>query len=714
MYKDSRYRPADKFITINENDPFIQKIDIPMPEPPDLDLIEGYGLDPYDQIFVRPKIPEALVKIGQDYRSIDEKWLALENQRHNLKKEIEWLKRVIYYHVNGGWFFINGKPTYFPPAFYDSVAFLRTHTGLIPQVRERSRRLHLVMNWAEDYHYDFKEKNYDAQGQRLPNKYGDELVDVGERTMIGVIYGKGRRLSATFNAIARQLNKIHNFGIEDYYGMQAETGVKSKKLWQKWTTVWRTVPWFFMPYFDGSDYSPETTIRYRRSQEFMGSFGLGNRVDWANSGSSSAYDGEEMKDQIIDEAAKRREEDWHMAWDTAKKTFAHSEGKVINGFAFACSTAGEFEKGGGKAFLNMIKDSNYYERTESGRTISGLVNYWESSAYGAPGFIDRFGESMHEEAKKHYFGELNHFLQQNTEESLKKYREAKRTTPLFLMDCFMRAESNIGFDQIICDKRIAELQFKKPPLRYNAEWSHGIGSDVVLVENPNGRFINPLILPAEKANRKYFSNGDWFPQDPLFAMHCSDPWNYNETEGRRKSKGAIVGIKRRITYHEDPDEDIKNWKVPDILYTYSNRLATVDEMAMDAIKITQYYGGLHSPEINNPHVVNAFRKHRYSGYLFFFRNDDMTFRSTPGYSKTGNTGNILLTHGTRFMKLHGHRMNYLELLIQCKELQSAEDITDMDLIAAFCGACMSIENDYARGEIDRTATVTYRELFGQR
>lgn len=708
-----KYKPHDRYIIINDGDPFLQPITIPMPEPPDLDLIDGYGLDPYDQIFVRPRIPEALIKIGQEFKSIDEKWLALENNRHNLKKEIEWLKREIYKHVYGAWIFINGKPTYLPPSFYDSVAFLKTHTGATPQYRERSRRLHLVMKWASEYTYDFKDKQYDAQGQRLPNKPGDELIDLGERTLMGVIYPKGRRLAASYNAIVWALNKLHNSGPESYLGLQAQDGPHGKKFWQKFTTVWRTEPWWLMPYYEG-DYSPEAQIRYKRSQMFAGDLGLGNHIDFANNGSSGAYDGEELEFYCRDEAGKVTEERLSVEWYRAQKCLAHSEGKVIQGFAFLPSTSGEFSKKGGKEFLEMIKGSNYYQRTESGRTETGLITYWEGSHYGSPGFIDRWGESLHEQAKKHYLGERTHLLQQNTPESLTRYREISRNAPIFLMDSFLRDTTDIGFDQVICDKRIAELNFRKPPLRYNAEWSHGIGSDVVLVENPNGRFINPLILPAEKANRKYYSNGNWYPQDPLFAMHCSDPWNYNETEGRRKSKGAIVGIKRRISYHEKDDEDIKNWRTPDILYTYSNRLATVDEMAMDAIKITQYYGGMHSPEINNPHVVNAFRKHNYSGYLFFFRNDDMTFRNTPGYSKTGNTGNILLTHGTRFIKLHGHRCNHLELLVQCKELQSAEDITDMDLIAAFCGACMSIENDYARGEIDRTATVTYRELFGHR
>ena len=711
--KDSRYKPADKFITINDGDPFLQPIQIPMPAPPDLDMIDGYGLDPYDQIFVRPRIPEALVKIGQENRSIDDKWVALENNRHSLKKEIEWLKREIYKHVYGAWIFINGKPTYLPPAFYDSVAFYLTHDGTKPQYRERSRRLHLVLQWAKYYHYDFKDKQYDAQGQRLPNKPGDELEDIGERSMIGVIYDKGRRLSATYNGISLLLNDMHNNGIENYLCMQAETGVKSKKLWQKFTTVWRSSPWFFAPYYEG-DYSPESQIRYRRSQEFMGSFGLGNHVDWANTGLSSAYDGEEVHLELLDEVGKRKEEDWHMAWDIAKKTFAHSEGKVINGFVFCCSTAGEFEKSGGRAFLNMIKDSNYYERTENGRTISGLVNYWESSAYGAPGFIDRWGESEHEKAKKYYTGELNHFLQQNTEDSLKKYREAKRNTPLFIMDSFIRAESSVGFDQIILDKRIAELSFRKPPPRYNFEWENGFNSRVIAVESPTGLFINPLILPVENTNRKFFRDGNFYPADPLFAMHNSDPYNFDTTEGRRKSKGAIVGIRRRIPGRENPDEDIKNWKVPDILYTFANRLKTVEAFAEECLKVALYYGGLMSSECNNPIVRQMFIKWRYAGYLYYFREESGAYRATAGYTKTTHTGNIIIGLAVKYIDKFGFRCNHLELLKQCKEFGGLSDITDLDIVAAFAGACYAIDNDFRSDEIVGTSPVTYRELFGQR
>jgi hypothetical protein len=711
MGRPARYRPADTFITINDGDPFLTPIDIPQPEPPDPDLIEGYGLDPCDQVFRRPKIPEALVKIGQDFKNIDDKWEALENQRHNLKKEIEWLKRQVFYHVHGAWWYINGKPTYLPPSFYDSVAFYRTHTGLVPVFRERSRRLHIVIDWANNYTFDFKNKEYDAQGMRLPNKRGDELVDLGERTLMGVIYPKGRRLSATYNGVCWVLNRLHNTGVENYFGLQAQDGAHGKQLWDKFTNVWRTVPWFLMPYYEaGSD--PQSQIKYRRNEQFRGDYGLGNHIDYAKNGSSGAYDGEELTCYMRDEIGKVIEERISIEWPRVQKTLAWSEGKVINGFAYLCSTAGEYSKKGGKEFLEMIKGSNYYQRTESGRTETGLITYWEGSHYGSPGFIDRFGDSLHESAKKHYLGERQHLIQQNTPESLKRYREVCRNAPIYLMDSFMREESGIGFDQIILDKRINELSFRKPPPRYNFEWSHGFGSSVVPVENPMGRFINPLILPVEKANRKYFLNGQFYPAEPLFAMHCTDVFNYNETEGRRKSKAAIIGIKRRIDYAEDPDEDIKQWKTPDILYTYSNRPGTVDEVCEDALKANIYYGGLQNPESNNPYCRQYYKKYNYGGYLFYFREEDGSFRSTPGYTKTGNTGNIIITYATKYIDKHGHRTNHIELLKECKEFGGIEDITNLDLVAAFGGALYGIESDYRSGEIPRSSGVTYRQLFG--
>ena len=711
--KDSRYKPADKFITINENDPFLQPIQIPMPEPPEIELIDGYGIDPYDQIFTRPRIPDALVKIGQENKSLDDRWVALENQRHSLKKEIDWLKRQIYYHTNGCWMFINGKPTYLPPAFYDSVAFLKTHTGLQAEYRERNRRLFLVLQWVENYTFDFKDKVYNDQGERLPNKPGDELIDLGERTLMGVAYPKGRRMGASYNAIVWVLNKMHTTGTENGFGLQAQDGLHGKQFWDKFTNVWRTVPWWLMPFYSG-DSDPQNQIVYRRNSEFMGSFGMGNHVNFAKNGSSGAYDGEELTCYVRDECGKIVEEQWDVEWPRTQKCLAWSEGKVINGMAFCPSTSGEYSKKGGKAFLEMIKGSNYYQRTESGRTETGLITYWEGSHYGSPGFIDRFGESMHVEAKKYYIGERQHLLQQNTPESLKRYREISRNAPIFLMDSFLREESGIGFDQIILDKRIAELSFRKPPPRYSFEWSAGFGSNVIPVENPHGRFVNPLILPAEQANRKYFSNGQFYPQNPLYAMHCVDIFNYNETEGRRKSKAGIIGIKRRLAYAEDADQDIKQWRTPDVLYTYSNRPPTADEVCEDALKANIYYGGLQNPESNNPYCRQYYKKHNYGGYLFYFREEDGRYRTTAGYTKTGNTGNIIITFAVKFISQHGHRSNHIELLKECKTFQGIEDITDLDLVACFGGALYGIESDYRSGEVPVTNGITYRELFGHR
>jgi len=282
------------------------------------------------------------------------------------------------------------------------------------------------------------------------------------------------------------------------------------------------------------------------------------------------------------------------------------------------------------------------------------------------------------------------------------------------MEAFIREDTGAGFNQVILDKRIGELSFKKEPPRYNLEWEAGMGSKVVPIESPTGRFINLQLIPDEKANQKFYRDGKWWPQSPTFAMHSSDPFNYSETEGKRKSFGAIVGIKRRIRSQEREDEDIRQWRVPDILYTYANRTATVDLFAEDCLKVTLYYGGLHNTEVNNERVRALFIQWGYREFLYHFRDDLGGYRKTAGFTKTGNTGDNMISLAAKFIEHHGHRLNHLELLKQCKEFVSVEDITNLDLLAAFSGACLAIENDYRSGEIMATATVTYRELFGQR
>ena len=44
----SKYAPADKYVTCHSEDSVLKKIVLKLPEPPPIELIDGYGLPPIE------------------------------------------------------------------------------------------------------------------------------------------------------------------------------------------------------------------------------------------------------------------------------------------------------------------------------------------------------------------------------------------------------------------------------------------------------------------------------------------------------------------------------------------------------------------------------------------------------------------------------------------------------------------------------------------
>ena len=78
------YLPADESFVINDNDPDLLPITIPLQKCPSIELIDGYGLHPDEQKFRRPIIPEALQRIQKESSSIAECWQRVDLNKHQL------------------------------------------------------------------------------------------------------------------------------------------------------------------------------------------------------------------------------------------------------------------------------------------------------------------------------------------------------------------------------------------------------------------------------------------------------------------------------------------------------------------------------------------------------------------------------------------------------------------------------------------------------
>ena len=97
------YSLPEKYLVINDDDPDLMQIEIPLPQCGDITKIGGYGLALEEQIFSKPVIPERLIELEQNPQLfIDKKTLEsngmllsvrsfLEENYHEWKEEIDFI-----------------------------------------------------------------------------------------------------------------------------------------------------------------------------------------------------------------------------------------------------------------------------------------------------------------------------------------------------------------------------------------------------------------------------------------------------------------------------------------------------------------------------------------------------------------------------------------------------------------------------------------------
>jgi hypothetical protein len=718
-----QYLPADKILKVNDRDDSLIPIDIPLPECPPIETIDGYGLPAKEQKFKRQVIPLALVKIIKSCDNTDEIWDRIYGSYTELSEELAWIKKQWYYRIHGYWFFNNGKPTWITGQHFFYLNYTPIDVGL-PKYRDRSRKHFICMWYFESYHYDFKNITYDKLGNRLPNKYGDELEDVERRTVLGLVYPKQRRAGATYESLAWVLERIIRH-LQSHSGIQGPDKTHGYRAFKKLIRMWRKIPFFFSPLYEGNN-DPDTALNFvkKTTGKINAEQGLESVVTYATTNDGLYYDQEKLLDYLREEPGKTVLSNIYMDWDQIRQTMGQGAMTELAGFALFPSTVGEMEKKGGENYFYLCRDSNYYIRTKSGTTKTGLVLVFFPADEGLEGYIDEYGESIiwdptPEQAKfthkkkgahQHLLDEREHYLRENTPEAIEKYQEQQRLFPLCLKECFTSMGGRVGYNEIILDKRIAELRFdENVTVRGNFEWSDGFGSKVVFMENPMGRWVVSELLPEDKTNLKFIEDGHWKPLYPSSYMHASDPFNFDETEGKRQSKGGGIAIKRRNKKDPDydPDQDIKKWKTPDVSATYSYRHADTDKYCEDMLKQNLYYGGKMNCEVNNEMVRKYYIKHGYRAFLYFYYDTDGKRRKTAGFNLNDKTGDAILGSSIDYIERHGHRCNHLELLLQCKELKGRKDITNCDLVAVHGSATNAIENDYRADEKDDAEVVEW-------
>lgn len=688
---------AQKYIFINDdgtND--LIPIQIWLPKPPKKNLIAGYDLPKEKQKWQVPKIPERLKKLEKDGnvpRSIDEIWQILETNPVKYAEEINFIKNQWYFRLYGYWFYNNGTPTYITGKHFFYLCYFTLDVGK-PKYFDRDRKYWLSIDFFEKDTWDFVNKDKDGNAIQDLDENGKKyyaMYDTGHRVCMGDVYPKFRREGATYRAqcaLLEELTRTKNSNA----GIQSRDSDDAKKVFQKQLVpAWKKLPFFFKPIYSNST-DPKEALNFDNpaistSSKNAGvgaiNTGLESYITFGT-GKEGDYDGYKLLRFHDDEIGKCVDYNIIVRNEITKECLS-VRGEII-GYTSKTSTVGEMEAGGGANFETLCKQSNFYCRSENGMTSSGLYVHFISSREGYK--IDEYGNSLTEESEKALLDERKMKLSKN---DLIGWNELVRKFPLTYRECFTSNAAGMGFNIYEIEKRMNVLRFTKLTRRGNFIRSGDINSKVVFIDNENGRFIISEDIPDNLTNRKFFKDGNWYPQTVNYIAG-GDTFMMGATEGSRRSNGGGAVFKLKDQIHDIGD--VSTYSGHRFVCTYSYRPGTTDEYCDDMLKMCQYFGAMMFAETNISNIVDNFKKWGYAGYLLYALDKDGKLRSTPGMHSGENSKQELMLRLANYIDVHGSRERHIELLNECKTISSIKKMKDFDLLVS-AGLCLSgVETGY--------------------
>jgi len=736
---EEQYEDADMFVILND-DPDLHKIVLSLPKPPNIHLIDGYGLDIEDQIFRRVKIPNKLLSLEKE--ALDETrkkvektekagsaitllkiqkefWELLRQRRKELKKEIDFIRRMWYHRIHGFWFYNRGKPTWITGRHFYYLNFfsLDTNTGF-PDYRDCDRREYVFMEYCWNSTETFE--RIDRNGYAIREEDGSyKMIDLGRRVCLGSAQSKNRRRGNTSKAISDGMEVVtrtlgsDGFGIQSYSEENAKAHFKGKVM-----PAWDSLPIWLKPFSTSGRVAD--TLKLDVAKNDFGLKGLQTQIVYATTSSPKAFDGkkkiclltdEEGKELVGGSVSKR--------WEVNKHTLAQGDGMVVSGFSYHPSTVDQMAAGSFD-YHYLVTSSNFYRRIPvKGQTISGLFRIFIPAQDGLEGYIDKHGYSVTGElkdyqkrdgfkktAEEYLQGERDLLLEDGTPEAMQKLREHKKLFPMRFSDSWLGEAGSIGFDMELIDSRLAELRRTNNVIRGNLEWVDGIfGGEVEFVpDEENGRFNVSKMPPQEVSNKKILIKtfntftqkyeDSWRPMYPDFSTMGVDPFRFaNKAE---KRTGASIGKTDRLSdggiavlwnFDEglDGTKPKSEWESYRFTVTYRHRSANTDFFNEDALKCAIWTGSMVFPEVNVETTYEYFIRKGYGGYLLYSI-DTYTgqLKAKPGVSSLESSKQELFSLLRDYIAYRTPKEEHADFLRECKEITDISMMRHFDLLTA-CG-----------------------------
>jgi hypothetical protein len=727
------YKEAQTHIWYNDEDPDLVPIKVALPTTPPLHTIDGYGLPPEEQKFTRRKMPDQLNNLIRQSKTIDNVWDTLLYNRHEYIESLNYIRWAWNHRINGYWCFINGVPTYIDGWHFFYLHFWHMESRL-PTYRSRDRQWFIFARFCFT---DTTSVELDDNGKPIvivdDGRVTYKTYDTGNRTCLGFTYPKHRREGATsrsacihYEVISRTNNA--NGGIVSMTGDKAEM-VLTKHI----APAFKKMPFFFVPRYQGSD-DPKAKLVFNSISKSTSSkgasinkdAGLDSQINFSTTSDPNFYDGYKLFFLHDDETGKTELTDVSERQQILAKSLLADGGGNFYGFYISTSTVGEMEGKGGDNYYKIIQNSHWQKRNLNGTTQTGLYTLFMPAYDGlGEGYIDEYGNSIIDRptwqqetftkkkigARQFLDNQRSMYLSQG---DIEKYNEECRLNPTRLKECFLRKQSDTGFNVKVLEETKYELmQNKALTIRGDFAWTSEFGSPVIFVDNPHsGKWVVSKLLDVHRTNKKLFINGQWAPDRPRFVISADPFKNAKSYQKKRLSLGAGCVFEERDYAIDGEGKDPSNWETYNFCATYLHRTETDDEYNEDMLKACIYYNGMFFPENNVDHSWMYFERMEFGGYLRYESDPQGKERPKPGFNSNTGSKQSLFDGIRNFVNVHGRRVRHIELIKEWLEIRGTDDMPNRDLFVASAGCLKgSISANNLEFEDNEESYVDLLQLF---
>jgi len=439
------------------------------------------------------------------------------DERYEEFKRIEWNKRL-----NGFWFMNNGTPTYLVGLHYMFLNWWQIDIGF-PRFR--------IIDLEYFYFLQYCIEDPECMG----------MIEVCKRRN-----GKTFRAGLFITEYITR-TKMTNGSI------QSKTGGDAKKVFAKAIiNPFRKLPRFFRPEYDMSlGINPKTEIRFqqtnirgKKAEENLDKEELGSMIDWS-SADAGALDGMKVHRNFNDEFAKTIECNIHDRHEVIRYCLLDEEGRIIGKTLYSSTVEIlETDREGVQEGAKLLWDeSDQLNRSENGRTISGLYRFF-TSAKRSKNF-DIYGFPDEEKTLKEILADRD-----SVKSNPRALSARMRKEPLTIQEAFSQDADKCVFNTIKMDGREDFLKENPIPKRTVIFYRDGETQKVKWRDARKGEYFYWRMSPdcdldTPTQNKFIIENGSKKPANARFGAITVD--SYSNSQGGRKygsKASAWLGIKK--------------------------------------------------------------------------------------------------------------------------------------------------------------------------